>query len=114
MPYTIYTVPMSRVKAAYAFYFKEGHWFDRESCRFFKTRLPRSAKMLVPSEAGEAVYMFISRETNPSGVTAYSIRHIDCNTRRVETVGRGFHAYDSRDAAAADMALLIGLMNKPA
>jgi hypothetical protein len=114
MSYSIYTVPISRVKTAYAFYFPEGHWFDPASCRFFKTRLPRSAKMLVPSEAGEAVYMFISRETNPSGVTAYSVRRIDCNARRVESVGRGFHAYASREAAAADMALIIGMMNKPA
>jgi len=68
--------------------------------------------MLVPSEAGEAIYMFISRETNPSGKTAYSIRHIDCNTRRVETVGRGFHQYASRSEAASDMGKLISLMNK--
>ncbi len=96
--YSVYTVPMARVRAAYAFHCKEGHWFDRDAMRFFKTRLPRTARMLVPLAGGEAQYCFVTRETNPCGTVAYSVRHFNCETCRMATVG-DFHSHGTRDSA---------------
>ena len=46
-----------------------GHWFDRDTMRFFGTRLTSHFKNL-----GRNTYAFITTEQNPSGVRRASIR----------------------------------------
>jgi hypothetical protein len=46
-----------------------GHWFDRDTMRFFKTRLTSHFRNL-----GRNTYAFITTEKGPSGVRRASIR----------------------------------------
>ncbi|UOF81059.1 hypothetical protein [Caudoviricetes sp.] len=70
-----------------------GHWFDRDTIRFFKTRLPS-----VAYEHDGNVF-FITRETDPSGKTAYSVRE-QLHDGSIETVYE-FHSFATREAAMA-------------
>lgn len=64
------------------------HWFDPETMRFFKCKLPGVA---VQTPHGN---YFVTCETNPSFKTAYTVRRQDPKTGDIETVGR-FHALAS-------------------
>lgn len=72
------------------------HWFDKDTMRFFGTRLSRDLY------AGR---YFVTSEQNPSGVRRYSVRKVVCENGAwaVETVGgfAGFHSYASRNGAHA-------------
>jgi len=88
------TIQMSEVKEFYARSNPNGHWFDRDTVRFFKTKLPRVAY------EGNAGVLFVTSETDPSGETAYSVRR-QLPNGDIETVGK-FHSYKtSADARAA-------------
>ncbi|QBQ74444.1 hypothetical protein BcepSauron_064 [Burkholderia phage BcepSauron] len=86
------TVTMSTIRAHYAEKNPNGHWFDADAMKFFKTRLPARGWLIFGS------YYFVSQETNPSGITKFSVRKIDGETGNVETLGE-FHRYSTREQA---------------
>ena len=66
------------------------HWFERDTMRFFKTRI----------ESGLiAGHRFITSEKGPDGVRRYSVREA-CPDGTIDTVGE-FQAYRTRDQARA-------------
>lgn len=79
----------------------QGHWFDKDTMRFFKTRLTSNFKML-----SETSYAFVTTEKNPSGERAASIRiaTIESNTEKfcgynikINTFG-DFHSLSLKNA----------------
>lgn len=71
------------------------HWFDADSMRFFKTRIV-SGSLVVGNKAS----YFITRETNPTGQNAFSIR-VAKPTGQVGTIGKFHHFASSRKAKKA-------------
>ena len=98
MPATLtlrFTSPADLVAAARAS--KTTHWFDRDSMRFFGSRLGRTVY-------GPGGRVFTTSETNPSGVTRYSVRvlQVDAGNRyTVDTVGAFGALTTSPQAATA-------------
>lgn len=89
------TITLSEIKRLYRP--GEGrHWFDPDTRRFFKTKLPATGL------AAPHGNFFITSETNPFGVTAFTIRCQRLDDGDIETVG-DFHRY--RTAGAAREAL---------
>src|SRR5271166_1281025 len=70
------------------------HWFDRDTMRFFKTRLPQGGYTSVD---GKRVY-FVTSEHGPHMPRKYSVRVWDRETRGIGTMGE-FNSYTSRSAA---------------
>lgn len=70
------------------------HWFDKDSCRFFRTRLPESA---FQTTDGSRAY-FVSSEKPPRGNRAYSVRAYDFAARDISTIGT-FCGYATRGPA---------------
>ena len=89
------TIPFNHVRMYYASHQPNGHWFDADSMKFFKTKTPASAY------EGEAGVLFVTSEVNPSGLKAYSIRrqHVSGD---IKTVGE-FHSYTTAAAARAEI-----------
>jgi hypothetical protein len=67
------------------------YWFTSGATGFFKSKYPDYAY-----RKGNKAY-FITKETNPSGDTASSIREIDLKTGNIGTVG-DFHSYTGWEA----------------
>lgn len=88
------TIPFTEVREFYQRMRPEGHWFDKDTLRFFKSKLPASAYELRTG----GIY-FVTRETNPSGVSAYSVRR-QTVAGDIATVG-DFHSYPTAAAARA-------------
>lgn len=88
------TIPMREIRDFYQRNRPDGHWFDADTMRFFKTKLPENGYEL--STGG--VY-FVTRETNPSGVSAYTVRR-QLHNGDIKTVGE-FHKYKTAAAARA-------------
>ena len=87
------TIPFSHVREFYVHNRPDGHWFDAATLRFFKSKLPTSA---YETQAG---VLFVTSETNPSGLKAFSIRRQSvCG--EIKTVGE-FHSYPTAAAARA-------------
>ena len=82
------TIPFHQVTDFYSRNQPAGHWFDAASCKFFKTVLPDVA---YETTAG---VLFITRETNPSGLKRFSVRR-QLVSGEIETVG-DFHCYTSK------------------
>ena len=59
------------------------HWFDAASVRFFRTRFDRAGRGRNP--AGR--FVFVTSETGPSGVTAWSVRVYDPTANDIKTAG---------------------------
>jgi hypothetical protein len=74
-----------------------GHWFDRDTMRFFKTRIESGAVALHTEDCHKA--RFITSEKGPDGVRKYSIREAQPDGS-IDTVGE-FQQYRTRDAARA-------------
>ncbi|MGF3942914.1 hypothetical protein ACQX8E_14780 [Staphylococcus aureus] len=89
------TVPMSEIRAYYAEK-NGGHWFNRDTMRFFKTVLPRTGYLI-----GDTYY-FVTRETNPSNEARYSVRSLSA-AGALDTVGK-FHSYRFREGATEAIA----------
>lgn len=88
-------IPMSEVQALYGP--RPGrHWFDPETTRFFLTKIPGVA---IQTPHGN---YFVSQETSPSGVTAYSVRRQDRETGLISTLGL-FHCYTTYEEARIAM-----------
>ena len=96
-------VPMADVKSASLA--AGSHWFEPDSMRFFRTRLPLLGKM----DDGGRVW-FVSSEAPRSGNRKYSVRVFIPQTGSVQTHGT-FHSYaSSRDAQrAVDTAIAAGI-----
>ena len=62
------------------------HFFDRDSMRFFKSKL----QVGVYGDRGQ---YFITSERNPSGVTAFTVRMV-AEDGHVETIGE-FHSHST-------------------
>lgn len=92
------SIPFHQVTEFYSRNQPDGHWFDAANCRFFKTVLPRVA---YETTAG---VLFITRETNPSDETRFSVRRQKVNGT-IETVG-DFHNYTTQSAAKAAITAL--------
>ena len=86
-------LPFRTIRAKYERLKPEGHWFDEGTMRFFKTKLPENGYELASG------WYFITRETNPSGISRYSVRRLD-DAGDIRTVGE-FHSYTSAAAARA-------------
>lgn len=67
------------------------HWFDRDTMRFFKTRIHPYVYQ------GEGGIYFVTSETNPSGITACSVRQFKPEGPDIKTAGE-FHAYSKDNA----------------
>ena len=70
---------MEAVKNAYQ-PCKGRHWFDKDTMRFFKCRLPRTAYV------GPCGVFFVSSEKGPSEVRRYTVRQFS-GPGEVKTVG---------------------------
>jgi hypothetical protein len=68
------------------------HWFDRDTMRFFNTVLPSHA---VKTWHGN---YFVTKETSPSGVSAYTVRRQDPDNGDISTLGE-FHAHRTYEEA---------------
>lgn len=87
------TIPIQLVHLRYQTAKPEGHWFDADTMKFFKTKLPLEA---YETDNGR---FFITRETDPSGKTAYSVREQD-HTGDIKTV-YDFHSFATKASAMA-------------
>lgn len=97
-------IPMSNIRSQ-----AKGHWFDRDTMRFFRSRIPEYAV-----EGPGGIY-FHSSERGPSGVRRYSVRraipapgHTPHAVRySIETVGdfQGFGSSRAASKAAIDLAM---------
>lgn len=87
------TIRFTEVRQRYAEGQPDGHWFDRDTLRFFKSVLPEVAYR---SDNGT---FFITRETDPSGKSAYSVRE-QLHDGRIETVYE-FHSFATKNTAMA-------------
>lgn len=89
------SIPFSYVRQYYANHQPTGHWFDRGTMDFFKTLTPANA---YETSAG---VLFVTRETNPSGEKAYTVRrqHVSGS---IDTVGE-FHSFKTGALARAEI-----------
>lgn len=87
------TIRFTEVRDFYKRNQPDGHWFDADSMRFFKTKLPEVA---YETAAG---ILFVTSEVNPSGVKAYTVRRQTVKGD-IKTVGE-FHSYKTGAAARA-------------
>lgn len=72
------------------------YWFSPDTKRFFKSVIPKEA-----TRKGNFAY-FITRETNPSGDSAYTIRKANLKTGDVDTEGE-FFKYSTRAEAQKEL-----------
>lgn len=89
------SIPFSSVREFYQRQRPEGHWFDADSIRFFKTKLPTVA---YETQVG---VLFITSEVNPSDAKRYSIRRQKIDGG-IKTVGT-FHVYHTSADALKDI-----------
>ena len=75
---------------------RQGHWFDADACRFFKTKFV-SGFHDVPSLG---VTLFITTEKGPYGPRAASIRAYIWKSAEVETLGE-FNVHTTKTARDA-------------
>lgn len=74
----------------------KGHWFDKDTMRFFASRL---SDTLIYYPDGSRI-LFVSSELGPNQPKRrYSIREYTVATGAIETVGLGFQAYNTLAAA---------------
>ena len=92
------TIPFSNIREFYARNQPDGYFFSAGAMKFFKTKLPASA---YETSAG---VLFITSETNPSGLKAFSIRRQSvCGA--IKTVGE-FHSHPTAAAARSHIKAL--------
>jgi hypothetical protein len=89
------TIQFHYVAFKYAETQPDGHWFDKETLRFFKSRLP---KVAYETDAGR---FFITSEADPSGERRYTVRE-QLPNGNIETVGP-FHVWKTQAIAKAKL-----------
>lgn len=77
------------------------HWFDKDTLRFFKSRLPQQAYQT----DDETRAYFVTSEQPPDGSRRWSIRCYSFVTRDIETIGPFCSWSSSRAATSAAMKL---------
>jgi hypothetical protein len=89
------TIPFNHVRMYYDSHQPAGFWFTKGALAFFKSKMPANA---YETSAG---ILFVTRETNPSGLTAYSVRrqHVSGS---IDTVGE-FHSFKTSAEARAEI-----------
>lgn len=70
----------------------KGHWFDKDTMRFFRSRLSDRLHF-----GAESIY-FVSSEQGPSGVRLYSVRKYTPSSGEIDTVG-DFQQYKTSSSA---------------
>lgn len=81
----------------------KGHWFDKDTMRFFNSRLSDILLYL-----GTDKILFFSSELGPNqAMRMYSIREYTVSTGAIETIGVGFQGYKTL-AAAKRAAQILG------
>jgi hypothetical protein len=87
------TIDIETIVKCYHSMVPTGHWFDRDTCRFFGCRLPRVAYV-----RDDGVSFFVTSEDNfDRTARLYTVR-VQTNDGEIDTVG-DFQAY--RDGAIA-------------
>ena len=89
------SIPFNHVRSYYDTHQPAGFWFTKGALAFFKSKIPSVA---YETTAG---ILFVTRETSPSGVTAYTVRRQKF-TGSIDTVGE-FHRYPTAAAARAEI-----------
>lgn len=69
-----------------------GHWFDRDTMRFFKSRIMSN---IFPSKT--AIY-FVSSEQNDNRPRLFTVRKYDIKNDDISTIGE-FQGYESKTKA---------------
>lgn len=87
-------VPMLEIRQAYDKASPDGHWFSKDTMRYFRTVLPQYGWLAA------GAYWFVTSEVNPSGVKAYSVRRL--RDGDIDTIGK-FHSFPTSRAATAFM-----------
>jgi hypothetical protein len=82
-----------------------GHWFDKDTMRFFKCRV---AERLEFSPCGKIYFYTSEKGPMDNSPRRYSVREYDPATGNIETVGLGFCAYKTLAAAMAAGRKLAG------
>lgn len=72
------------------------HWFDRDTMRFFRSRVGRSAF----ADGHGGAYFVSSEQFNAQSPRLYSVRYYDPKHCNVETIGK-FQGYSSQASATA-------------
>lgn len=74
----------------------KGHWFDKDTMRFFRSRLSDRLHF-----GAESIF-FVSSEQGPSGVRLYSVRKYTPSSGNIDTVGefQQYHTSSSAQRAA--------------
>lgn len=89
------TFPFKEVRSYYSRRQPTGHWFSTGALKFFKSKLPANA---YETSAG---VLFVTRETSPSDITAFTVRRQRANGD-IETVGE-FHSFPTSADARAEI-----------
>ena len=95
-PYSVTRVTAASIRARYRELNPSGHWFDKDTMRFFKTEMPAHGYLDLDGSV-----WFITGETNPSNEKRYTIRRMDL-LGDMHTEG-GFHRFDTRDEANEEL-----------
>ena len=97
-------ISIEQVKQEYATLTPKGHWFDKETCQFFRSRLSQLAWC-----KDDSAY-FISSEQNGSLRTRrYTIRVLDRIFGEIRTAGE-FQQYKTSTEAKAALKKIIGFI----
>ena len=89
------TIPFSNIREFYTRNQPDGHWFNRSTMAFFKSKMPTVA---YETDAG---VLFVTSETNPSGRKAFSVRRQRVSGE-ISTVGE-LHHFPTAAAARAEI-----------
>ena len=96
-------ISIEQVKQEYATLTPNGHWFDKETCQFFRSRLSQRSWC-----KGDFAY-FISSEEGCSLARMYTIRVFDRRFGGIKTVGE-FQQYITSSEAKAALKKIIGFI----
>ena len=72
------------------------HWFDKDTLRFFKSRISETA---YANNSKEVAY-FVTSEQSPHGTRKYTVRMYDFRTRQISNASN-FGQYASRSGATS-------------
>lgn len=79
-------VSMTDIRETYQQLQPEGHWFDRSSMRFFRTRLPQGGIRTPLAIYFTSSEQFVSSR-GEAAPRKHSVRRLDLNTGNISTVG---------------------------
>lgn len=92
--------PMGAIRRAYYERNPHGHWFDADTMRFFKTRLPRHGL-----QWADGTLTFVTSEKGPDEVRRWSVRILKPDGTLGDDA-KGFQGYATRESAVRAMVKL--------